>query len=206
MFSSIHVGSRLKFSNVVLKTSILSAVLLLASCGTTTPTFIVAPDIQANNVNQYKGQNATLTVSDMRTHQHLVQINKDTLFSGNNAAELLRSQQPIAEAINETLLRLFKQQGLSLNDSKHNVITINVKEAIVSVNQQVMSYEAKNQINLTATVINSEKTLTKTFTSNGSSSGPLTADLAVLERDFNQQLGDLLLSIVNDPEIHSFIK
>ena len=53
---------------------------------------------------------------------------------------------------------------------------------------------------------NGSGTLTKSFKITGKSNGPLKADIAVLERDFNQQLAKLLTQIVQNQEIQKFIK
>ena len=87
-----------------------------------------------------------------------------------------------------------------------NQVEIIIDNALVSVQQSMVKYSASNQMNIRVVINNSKGTLTKTFKITGTSKGPLKADLAVLERDFNQQLAKLLTQIVQNEELQQFMQ
>ena len=70
----------------------------------------------------------------------------------------------------------------------------------------MMKYQVNNELVIHVKVNNGEQTLSNTFKVRGTSEGPLSADIAVLERDFNQQLTKLLTQIISNVEIRNFIK
>lgn len=177
--------------------------LALSGCASGTQQLIIAPQTTVKFANIYSQINTKLNTSDMRASTHIVQI-----LRNDKAAELTNSATPMSIIVEKSLTDLFSQQGLAITntDSTSKVdITVFIDAALISVQQSLMKYQANNAIVLRLQIKNSDKILTKTFNIHGKSNGPFNADLAVLERDFNQQLSDLLQQIVGDTEIQSFI-
>jgi len=54
-------------------------------------------------------------------------------------------------------------------------------------------------------VNNGSETLTSTFKNRGNSDGPFKADIAVLERNFNERLAKLLQQIIANQKINDFL-
>lgn len=173
----------------------------LFSCADGPSHLIIAPEINSPATVKYQNKQTQFKVTDLRTAKHIIQI-----LNEGEAAQLKTSQKSLSDIINQILQNEFKKQGLTINQTGINQIDVVIDTALIKVDQETMSYEAKSNISLRVKVNNNQQTLTKTFNSKNSSSGPLTADIAVLERDFNQQLTHALINILNNDEITAFIK
>ena len=187
-------------------TPVLILVLFLSSCAKTPSHLILAPELNLPTVSNYQNKQAQLNVTDLRIARHIIQV----LHKGE-AADLMTSQQILSESIKQVLKKEFERQGLSLkqtanNETVDNEIEVFIDEALIVVNQETMSYQAKSNISLRIKVINTEQTLTKTFNSVNKRNGSLIADIAVLEYDFNQQLTNTLINILTNDEVIQFIK
>jgi len=175
--------------------------LALNGCASGPQQLIISPQNTANFSNIYGKISANIKSTDMRASSHIVQI-----LRADKAAELISSATPIATVVEKSLNNIFSQQGLTITNAESQVnISIFIDTAMISVEQSLIKYQANNSIGLRLKIRNADKTLTKSFTSHGKSNGPLNADLAVLERDFNQQLTKLLNQISTDTEIQTFI-
>jgi len=187
--------------NTIKKIALIFTMMILTSCASAPKYIVISPEITSNITNVYQGQSINLQVIDRRSTSHLVQILKE-----NQAATLVSSQQALTEIIDKTLRPKLVAQGLTLAKQTTNNFDVIIDTALISVQQELLKYQANNVITLIANISNADQTLTKTFTIKGNSNGPLTADTAVLARDFNQQLAKLLSQLINDNEIKEFIR
>lgn len=178
-----------------------SLIIIISGCSSSPSHVVIAPQVLNGSSSSYLQKEANITVSDLRTGSHVVQV-----LRADEATQLFSSQLSLSNIIEKTITSAFKQRGLVVNNQANNNIEIIIDSALISVQQELMKYKANNVISLRVTVENSEKTLTQTFKSKGDSNGALTADLAVLERDFNRQLAGLLTQIVDSKEIQEHIK
>ena len=178
---------------------------LLSACANKPTHVVIAPDLSIINststLTEYQNKEASITVTDIRRAQHVVQISRK-----DEAAEIYSSQQPLSNIIKQTLISEFKKQGLAINTQANNAIEVIIENSLISVQQEMMKYQVNNELMIHVKVNNGEQTLSNTFKVRGTSEGPLSADIAVLERDFNQQLTKLLTQIINNVEIRNFIK
>jgi uncharacterized lipoprotein len=185
--------------------AVTSLLVLLSACANKPSHVVISPDLTIANstVNKanYQSKQASITISDMRSAQHVVQI-----IRKDEAAEVYSSQAPLAQVIERTLTSELKNQGLTVKTQANNKIEIIIDKALVSVQQEMIKYQVNNELVIRVKVNNSVQTLSKKFQVRGTSEGPLSGDIAVLERDFNQQLAQLLAKIINNTEIQSFIK
>ncbi|WDD98144.1 YajG family lipoprotein [Thalassomonas actiniarum] len=175
--------------------------LLLGGCSQTPSHLIVAPEVMAANSGKYANKQAQLQVLDMRTGNHIVQISRP-----EKAAQLFSSQAPLKDIVAQSLTAQLNKQGMAMGPVGTNAIEISIDQALIKVDQQLMQYQVKSEIVLTVKIDNGISTLTNTFRNRGSSHGPLKADIAVLERDFNQQLALLLAQVIDNTEIQQFIR
>ena len=195
--------------------------LLLGACADSATHFIVAPSISvptisvankmADNVTASQGSMPSptrtekklisLAVLDLRIKNHLVEI-----FQADQATVLIHSQRPIAEAITESLTIPLTLQGIKIAERSTNEVTLSIVESTVTVKQSLTTYTADTAIEMRVIVNNQIETLTKTFKTVGQSNGLLTADMAVLERDFNQTLATLLKQIITDQEMNHSLR
>lgn len=178
--------------------------LLLAACSNTPKVLIIAPESNHAFNTIYSDKSVSLLVQDFRANRHIMQILKT-----DKAAEIINSKQAMKAVVKKAFTQIFTQQGLTVslanNDNKAN-INLYIDSALINVQQSLVKYKASNEIVLRVAIQNKDKKLNKTFSMHGKSNGPFNADLAVLERDFNQQLTRLISQIVNDSEVQQFIK
>lgn len=194
------------FINNKIKTLAATTLLLVLTACANKPTYVViAPDLSINNSassqGAYQNKQASLTVTDLRSAQHVVQV-----LRKDEAAEVYSSQQPLNRIIEEALTAEFKKQGLEITAQAGNIIEIIIDNGLSSVQQEMMKYQVNNELVIRVTINNGSQTLSNTFKVRGTSEGPLRADIAVLERDFSQQLTQLLSQVITNSEIQRFIK
>lgn len=173
---------------------------LLGACSHSPSSVIIAPQVQSVPSNTYAQQQASIKITDMRIKNHIVQILKP-----DQAAKLYSPANDISLTLNKTLSEQFKSQGLSITPSGQAQINVYVDAAIVSVQQETLKYKASSEVRLRVEIKKGTEILTTDFKSKGGSNGPFKADIAVLERDFNQQLGKVIAEITQNPDIIGFI-
>jgi len=191
----------MKYNLFSTKVSTLSLLLTLSACANLPSHLIVSPDIMVTPAVSYQNKQAQLSVVDMRTTNHVVQILRD-----GEAATLLSAQESLEQTIEKRLSTHWKKQGLVLDSNAINNIDVAIEKAVISVNQQTMEYKVQTEIVLKVTIENDKQTLTITFQNRGNSDGPLQADIAVLERNFSQRLAKLLTQILASEKITNFLK
>jgi len=162
---------------------------------------IVAPDIMMTPAISHNNKQTQLEVVDMRTANHVVQIMRE-----GEASTLVSAQERLEDTIKNNLIKHWKNQSLTISDNAINTINVSIEKAVISVSQETMEYKVQTEIILKVTVKNGSQTLTSTFRNHGNSDGPLQADIAVLERNFNQRLATLLQQILANKKIHDFLK
>ncbi|MFB0982264.1 MAG: YajG family lipoprotein [Alteromonadaceae bacterium] len=192
-------------NNTVKKLAATTLLVLVTACANKPTHVVIAPDLSitnsASSQSDYQNKQTNITVTDMRSAQHIVQI-----LRKDKAAEIYSSQQPLKNIIKQTLTAEFKKQGLAINAQASNTIDIIIENSLISVQQEMMDYQVNNELVILVKVNNGKQTLSNTFKVRGTSEGLLSADIAVLERDFNQQLSNLLTQIISNTEIKNFIK
>lgn len=175
--------------------------LMVTACAQQGSHIIVAPQINSPSIVNYQGQQAHLSVSDMRIATHIIEISRE-----DKAKELFSSQRQLDGIVSLLLTKQFSQQGLRLNDMAVNSLAVIIDSASIKVNQQTLKYQSQSEIVLRVIVTTPQQTLTKTFTQKGDSYGVLQADIAVLERDFNQHFASLLQQILTNAEIKLYLR
>lgn len=177
------------------------AICILTACASSAKNMVLSPQVPQQKSAFYQNKTASLTVSDLRTNIHTIAIHK-----AGKATELISTDIHIDQIIKKVYQKGLIENSLEINENSANAINLIINTAQVDVQQELVKYSAKNQLTLTAQITSANKTLTKTYNNKGESEGAFKADIAVLERDFNQQLGGLLLQIINDKEIQQFIQ
>ena len=179
---------------------VFSLIILLNACASAPTTLILSPTVLLNANATVAATTINLQVVDHRTQQHVLQIH-----DGDNPPQLISNNRLITTMINQSFQQSFVNQGYQLSLSAPLSVTVVIKEMLINLNQHRFKYEASNHIILQIKLKNAEGELTKTFNSKGASNGILTADFAVLERIFNQQLGELINQAAHDPAIRQFL-
>ncbi|WP_426360450.1 YajG family lipoprotein [Pseudocolwellia sp. HL-MZ19] len=179
----------------------LSLLGMISACSTAPKHVVVSPELIGYSKGVYLDNKIQLNVTDQRSSNYIVQIQQD-----DEPAKLLSSQNTLTNIIKETISPVLRKQGLGIDTFSNVYLDIMIDNALINVEQSLFSYTAKNTIALRVLVKNGDTVLTKNFNMSGSSNGPLKADIAVLERDFNNQLAATLVRITNSFEIQSAIK
>tara|TARA_R110000744_G_scaffold187939_2_gene307266 strand:+ start:55 stop:624 length:570 start_codon:yes stop_codon:yes gene_type:complete len=180
---------------------LLSFITLLFACATPLKQVIVSPDINIASSNAFQQKQVQIRFSDLRSSNHIVEI-----LRIGEAAQLYSPQQTIVSVVEASLTLALKANGLQIQPLAANQVEVFIDNALISVHQDMLKYGASNQMNFRVVINNEQGTLTKSFKVSGTSNGPLKADLAVLERDFNQQLAKLLTQIVQNQELQQFMQ
>jgi uncharacterized lipoprotein len=191
----------MKLNSFYIQITLLILTLALNGCATHPSHIIVAPEIISPAAIYHNNKQAKLDVVDMRTANHVVQILRE-----GEAATLLSAQERLEDTIKNNLSQHWKKQNLAIEASGINAINVAIEKAVISVVQDTMEYTVQTEIVLKVTINNGKQTLTSTFKNRGNSDGPLRADIAVLERNFNQRLADLLQQILANKKINDFLK
>lgn len=173
---------------------------IISGCNSTPSQVIVAPQINQSANTLYQGIPASFTVKDLRSSNHIIQI-----LQADKAAKLLSPNRVFSDAVAETLRPYLNAQGLNLSGGNIQ-IEVEIERAMVSVQQTMMKYDANSDIQVRVKVSKGDSVFTNVFNARGNSNGPLSADVAVLERDFNQLLGKLIADIANHPDMINFIR
>ncbi len=172
----------------------------IAGCSTAPTHLIVSPQVSLSPSNQLSGKQAQLNVIDMRTSTHIIQI-----LEKDEAAIILSSEQRLEDIIQAILTKQWQQQGLALSDAANNKMTVTIEKAVISVAQESVSYSTQSEIIIKVSIDNTKQTLTSSFKNRAHSEGALNADIAVLEREFNQHLSTLIKQILTSNDIKTFL-
>jgi len=185
----------------IIKLLLLSFSTLLFACSSPVKQVIVSPEINLGNSNVFQQKQAQIHFKDLRPTNHIVEI-----LRIGEVAQLYPPQQTIVSVVEQSLSSALKANGLQIQPLAANKVEVLIDNAVITVHQDLLKYGASNLMNIRVVINNAQGTLTKSFKVSGTSNGPLKADLAVLERDFNQQLAKLLIQIVQSKELQQFIE
>lgn len=174
--------------------------LILQSCISPPKYIVISPELFGYTKDIYKDKSIQLNVVDQRSYSHVVQILKD-----DKPATFFSSQDLLTNIVKQTLIPMYNKQGIQVTELSPIKVDVYINDALITVNQNFVDYHATNAIKLTISVLSDENPVSKTFSSKGRSHGPLNADMAVLERDFNHQLAKLLINIANNADIQNTI-
>jgi uncharacterized lipoprotein len=190
----------MKKNRLFKKISLILLASQLYACASTEQRIVIAPEPIVANGQVYPQTAVQLNVADLRTSSHVIQI-----LTKDKAATLINSTSALSDILTAQFTALFTKQGLQVNHQANKEINIALTKALITVKQDLVQYEANSEIIIQVQVNNPPKILTKSFRIRGANEGPFSADIAVLSRDFNQQLATLINQIVTDTEIQNFI-
>ncbi|KGJ90229.1 YajG family lipoprotein [Thalassotalea sp. ND16A] len=184
-----------KFISVVL------TILSLMAC-TSEPTAIrLNPSIIKQSNKVYQDLSANISVSDLRSTYHIVEV-----LSADEPSTLIGSTSTLSDVLNQQFSNELASQGLTVAEISELALKFNVLRARTFVNQDVLDYRANTIIKLKVKVENPTQTLSKTFTLRATTRGALTANIDELQRDFNLQLSKLIVQVLEDQQLQNFIK
>jgi uncharacterized lipoprotein len=174
---------------------------ILSACASDPKQMVLSVQVPIYNSIAYTGKSADVKISDLRNKAYIIAIHRS-----GKASELIPVNKSLVEVIGGSYKKSLINSGLKVSKKSNNSIHLTIDTAKIDVNQGMVSYETVDQLTLTVKVISEKGVFTKTFNNKGKSDGGLSADLAVLERNFNQNMTKLLLQMVNDSEIQEFLE
>jgi len=178
---------------------VLLLLIIGSGCSSTAPSYFTVDTTSQLPTNVLNKQTVTINVTDLRTRQDILQV------KNNGKLTYIPSQVPTATFIKQGLMASFNQQSAISYQPNNNSLHVNVEKMAVKLNQETFAYDTKSLIVLAVTINNGNNTLTKTFKRQGTSKGPLKADTAVLEQDFNQLLRLLFNDISKDSQVIDYL-
>ena len=171
----------------------------IAGCSTAPSHFIVNTS-PATTSNTPVLKNIAINVNDPRSRQAILRTTKDGKHSYMSA--------PIAtaELVKQGLASHFRQQlAVGLSPMSAQTLNINIDKMAMKLDQGLISYETQSLIVFNVSINNGTQTLTKSFKRQGTSKGPLKADIAVLESEFSGLLQQLYNDIAQDAQVKSYL-
>lgn len=179
--------------------TLLLVVIFCHGCATP-PSYFIVNTISDTSNSLLSNNLVNVEVTDLRSRQDILQSNH------NGSISYLSAQLPTTVLIKQGLINSFNQKSKTMNNSFNtNVIHVDIEKMAMKLTQSSFSYETKSLIKLTVTFTNQNKTLKKTFKRQGASKGPLKADIAVMEQDFNQLLTLIFNDISQDSELINYL-
>jgi len=179
---------------------LLSILTLCTACSSTPPTHFIINPVPAVSANSPFAEQISINVTDNRARQDVLQRSEDGKKS------YLTAQLPTTSFIKAGLTASFQQSasfGINIVANPH--VDVNIEKMAIKLEQSTLSYETKSLVVLAVTINHGTKTLNKTFKRQGTSKGPLTADIAVLEQEFNQLLSQLFNDISHDQQVIKYL-
>ncbi|WP_371188470.1 YajG family lipoprotein [Thalassotalea maritima] len=155
--------------------------------------------MDANKV--YQQLNTKVSVYDLRKTAHVVEV-----LSANKPSVYINANGSLSSVLNSQFSEQLMSQGLTLGEGDDLLLQFQVERARTYVNQDVLDYRANTIIKLKVEAENAKQTLSKTYTLRATTRGALTADIDELQRDFNQQLGKIIVQVMQDQQLQQFIK
>ena len=166
------------------------AVLLLAGCSSTVPSFILAPQVFWPQSNQLQQTSFAFAVQDERGQAYTLRLNESGKVQHVSTGNDLRSQ------IEMTLAQALKDQGAMLDYNSQTQVTVKIAQLQALVEQRTLDHSVTNQVALTVFVQSSQGTFSKTYSGDSSFTAPFKMDVAAVERELRilteRVLGQLL--------------
>ncbi|WP_371378295.1 YajG family lipoprotein [Thalassotalea aquiviva] len=181
---------------------VISIALLLAACASEPETITLKPQLTNKPMQVYSTKPASLSVYDNRAQSHIVEI-----ITSQENSSVINTDVPLSSVLDQQFSQEMANQGLVFSHENADLsINFQVKRARTYVNQDVLDYRANTIIKLNVIVENPAQTLSKTFTLRATNRGPLKANVDKLQKDFNLQLSKLIVQVLEDEQLQSFIK
>jgi len=144
--------------------------------------------------NVYQGQNFKISIQDKREQAHLLKVVDTDGDAVRHAAG-----SPILENLAKSMKQSFKAQGLTVNDYAGPTIELGIIQLETVVAQTAFDYEASLAVEFKVTVKHTDnQSFDKTFSGHSTRSGVLKYDIALLERDLNALVKQVLADMYAD--------
>ncbi|WP_199610959.1 YajG family lipoprotein [Flocculibacter collagenilyticus] len=162
----------------------------IAGCSQTPTSLILQPSLDSHSIPpQLSG--FRLNVVDERAQPAIAFIHKDDQLTAKISAST-PAQQLISNALTP---------AKNFNPVATKVLNVAITKLHSDVKQSSVSHEVANYIELTLTLNNQQQTFTKSYQGNSQYKGPLKYDIAVLEKELNMLISNVLTEALADEEL-----
>lgn len=178
------------------------SILTLIGCSSTPPAQI-ALNPAAPIVKPLAGELPTLqlTTLDTRSANFIVRFNRD-----EKAAKLISPAVPPRAQLETIFNQAFLDAGYTTATQSETRLELQLSNLLSDVSESSFGYKAEHIITIDLIAQQPLKVLTKTYRAKGTLEGPFSTDVAAIELELNQLLGQLTANIVNDPELNQFLQ
>ncbi len=180
------------------KLALLLVTVLLTACQNAPNKIIIQPNYTYPSSNAFI-DNMALTVQDIRqnaTALRVIETDKTVKIPSNN----------LEQALAKTLSNALTNNGVNLDPYAATQMQIDIHQLEVIVQQQTFKYRSEGIVELEVKISQGNRNFSKYYNGNQNSEGPLFHDKAKIESQINTLLEQLINRIVNDNELHEFIK
>lgn len=177
-------------------------ILTVVGCAPKPQNMIINPPEPLDYTNTYRGQNFKVVVQDTRREKHLLKV-----LDSDGDAVYHKPGSPIVENLMMSLKQSFKAQGLTVNDYAGPQLQLDIIQMETVVQQTMVDYDAALSVEFKLTVDHlNNRTYHKVFTGQSTRSGVLKFDLALLERDMNALIKQVLAEMYADKFVQQSIQ
>lgn len=178
------------------------SILALIGCSSKPPAQI-ALNPAAPIVKPLAGELPTLqlTTLDTRSANFIVRFNRD-----EKAAKLISPAEPPRAQLETIFSQAFLDAGYTTATQSETRLELQLSNLLSDVSESSFGYKAEHIITIDVIAQQPLKVLTKTYRAKGTLEGPFSTDVAAIELELNQLLGQLTSNIVNDPELNQFLQ
>ena len=179
----------------------LSALFLAACSAPSDPQLDIKPVASSNAHQIVENIKLTLDSSDLRTAQYVAVID-----NGRQNVQPIHAKQNLRVTLEDALSTQLKNQGFIVTVDSDNTLRLDIIEALVSVQNSLMSNEIKTQVKLQITAETPRGKFVKTYNGVSEKAGSMSADNQDIEQVLNDLLNAVLDKIAVDEELQTYIK
>jgi uncharacterized lipoprotein YajG len=187
-----------------MKKALLISALVIAVCGCAPKpkNMIINTPEPLEYSNIYRGQNFKVVVQDSRREKHLIKV-----LDSDGDAVLHQPGSPIVKNLSMSLKQSFKAQGLTVNEYAGPKLLLEIIQMETVVEQSMVDYDAALTVEFRLTIDHmNNRSYHKIFTGHSTRGGILRFDLALLERDMNALIEQVLDDMYQDQFVQQTIQ
>uniref|UniRef100_A0A486XSM8 Putative lipoprotein n=1 Tax=Rheinheimera sp. BAL341 TaxID=1708203 RepID=A0A486XSM8_9GAMM len=179
---------------------IIVAVLFLAGCASTTPNFILAPQVFISQSNQLQQSRFAFNVSDQRGVPYTLRLRTD------DKVQQLKASNDIRAHLEQTLAQALSAQGAVLDSNSNTQMTVKIAQLQALVEQRTLEHAVTNQVALTVSIQTPQGSFSKTYSGDSSFNAPFKMDVAAVERELRVLTEQVLVQLLQDTSWQNAIR
>lgn len=172
---------------------LLIALLVLTSCATKVPSFMVVPQVFWPQATELQGAQFSFGVVDMRPRPQSL-----TIKQGNNENHY-RTSNDVRLQLEETVANALRDKGAIINNQHSVQLKIQMNQLQANVLQRPLDHQVVNQVALTVFIQSDNGTFSKSYAGDSSYTAPFKVDLAAVERELRILTEQVLNQLLQDP-------